>query len=512
MGKETIINNSVATVDSMFWIMPELILVGGTLLILLLDLFCGKKSRAALVAVVTLFLSGVALCLTHSQTPQMLFEGMIVRDPFSDFWKILFLIAAASCGILASSSRETLSPQRDSTAEFYALMLASTVGLFVMVSAHDLLIAYVGLEFVSILGFVLVGYKKHNRGSSEAALKYAVYSGVASSVMLYGFSLLYGMATTTSFTGLGMFPFAEVSPDVLIIAIIFVLAGFGYKMAVVPFHQWCPDVYQGAPTLVTAFLSVAPKAAGFALLTRFVWKVLMPDMMPDSLWLIVFGIVAMVTMTIGNLMALVQTNIKRLLAYSSIAHAGTALLGLLAFMAGHNQSGLISPEMALGLTAMMFYFVVYMLMNIGFLSVIHCVSEQGVGESLCDYHKLGYRAPYLAGVGALFLVALAGLPPTAGFGGKFLIFTSLFDKGNSFLYGVAFVGLINIVISLFYYAGILKVMYLGHPQGNDDDIGKPLIFDRRHQSIVIPFATLLLFFGVFWNPLIEYTERMLLLW
>lgn len=505
----------LSNVDSLQPFAPELILGAGVLVVLIVDMFQRGSSRAVAggLTVATLVLSTVALFGTGADDPQGLFGGLLARDGFSDFFKLLFVLTTLAAGVMAQRSRETIDYRdKDRNAgEFYALALAVCMGMFVMAGATDLLTAYLSLEMVSILSFAMAGWRHRSLQSSEAALKYAIYGGVASGVMLYGMSLLYGLAGGTSLEVLRAADLAS-SPATLTVGVTLTLAGFGYKIAVVPFHQWCPDVYQGAPTPVTAFLSVGPKAAGFALLARFFFGIVPDEVFTEpgqifgvQPWPMLLGAVAVATMTLGNLTALVQTNIKRLLAYSSIAHAGYVMLGMLVF-------GEYAAE---GRSAMMFYLFTYLFMNIGAFAVVAALLEKKFGEDLRDYHRLGYRAPLVAGCMAIFLVSLTGLPPTAGFAGKFLLFAAVLDaapEGGNLLYMIAIIGVVNSAISLFYYAKILRAMYFGHPDVPAERPDDPVAIPSVYQTLLIVCAVPTLVLGVYWSPLLDWARDSLVLW
>jgi NADH-quinone oxidoreductase subunit N len=507
--------DALSNIDSLEPFLPELILGAGILVILMVDLVQGGSSRrvAGGLTIATLALAAIALFATTPEESVGLFGGLIARDPFADFWKVLFLATTLVVGIFATHSRDAIDYTRGDrdAAEFYALNVAVCMGMFIMGAATDLLTAYLSLEMVSILSFALAGFRHDHRASSEAALKYAIYGGVASGCMLYGLSLLYGLAGTTTLAGLAAADLAR-SPGILTVAVSLTLAGFGYKIAVVPFHQWCPDVYQGAPTPITAFLSVGPKAAGFALLARFFFGVV-PDEVyasADSLfgshpWPTLLGAIAVATMTLGNVVALVQTNVKRLLAYSSIAHAGYVMMGML-----------VAGEHALaGRSAMMFYLYTYFFMNLGAFGVVIALTDCGVGEDLASYHRLGYRSPLAAALMAIFLLSLTGLPPTAGFAGKFLLFAALVKEGGTLLYTICVIALFNSAISLFYYAKILRAMYFGHEGmtgGDEPDADEPLTLLFRHRAVLIALAVPVLLLGIYWSPLLEWAQDSLVLW
>jgi NADH-quinone oxidoreductase subunit N len=326
-----------------------------------------------------------------------------------------------------------------------------------------------------------------------------IYGGVASGVMLYGMSLLYGLAGSTSFAAVRAACATTPATTTVVLAVILCLAGFGYKIASVPFHMWCPDVYQGAPTPVTAFLSVGPKAAGFALLIRFftgsIPGTLGTGMDLQTPWPLLLAVIACATMTLGNLTALVQTNLKRMFAYSSIAHAGYLLLGLCA--GGHD-----------GMFAIFIYLITYLFMNIGAFSVIMAISDAGLGEDLLDYRGLGKRAPSAALAMALFLFSLTGLPPFAGFFGKYFLFAALVSKGGTLLVTTAIIGVLNSAVSLFYYARILKAMYFESPAEGAADLAVPRLHSVNMWLMAVPTVALF----VLWAPLMRFVETSLTQW
>jgi NADH-quinone oxidoreductase subunit N len=489
-------------VASLFLFWPEIILVIGLCTLLVADLLARGASRtlSAGIALATLAaVVGVTIYTTGRQGG--LFGGLIARDPFADFFKYLFAATSAVIGVIALRSKDAVDyTRRDADAgEFYTLVLGITLGMNLMAAATDLIMAYMSLELVSLLSYVLAGFRRRDRKSSEAALKYAIYGGVASGVMLYGMSLLFGLAGTTSLAGVRAALASAGATTTVIVAVALVLCGFGYKVAAVPFHMWCPDVYEGAPTPVTAFLSVGPKAAGFALLIRFLWGVA-PDLGPagygDRSYLVAFiGGMAILTMTVGNLVAISQQNLKRLLAYSSIAHAGYLLMG-------------VATGSVAGVQAVMFYLVAYLVMNIGAFLVVIAIADAGLGETIEDYRGLGYRAPYAAVVMGIFLFSLTGLPPMAGFIGKFYLFAAVLQKGGPFFIILAIVGVINSAISLYYYARVLKAMFLEQPvEGAPRVAVAPL-----HAYPLGVLAVITVAIGLYWAPVIGFVSRSLGQW
>ena len=439
-------------IDSLRYFSPEILLVIFAAAVIILDLVVKNRESIAVahLALVGCFCTLAAVLFTHftfgKEEPVSLFWGMIQLDVFSTFFKVLLLLATAAT-ILFSLRSEELDAKLKG--EYYALLLAITFGMFLMASSTNLLMIFIALETVSLTSYILAGFLTHSPRSSEAAFKYITYGAVASGTMLFGLSLLFGMAGTGDLTQIGgrlteLLASGEVSSLTVLIAITFVLAGVGYKIASVPFHMWSPDVYEGAPIPITAFLSVASKSAGFALFIRFFYTGFGSTGLMQSVdWPFMLAIVSALTMTVGNFAALPQQNVKRLLAYSSIAHGGYLLMG----------GVLLTSE---GVGAILFYLVVYLFMNLGAFYVVVLVANEMGSETIDGYRGLGSRAPLVAIAMVVFLASLTGLPPLAGFFGKWLLFTAVLEQGY---YWLAFVGLLNSVVSLYYYARIFRAMY-----------------------------------------------------
>ena len=440
--------SSLTNIQSIPYFIPELILVVFAVGAILLDLVNKGKNteRVAYLALV-----GVAATLTAviavGSSEHSLFLGMVRLDSFAVFFKILILVATAVT-IVFSIKSEELDPRMKG--EYYALLIAVTFGMFLMVSSTNLLMIFISLETVSLTSYILAGFLTHNPRSSEAAFKYITYGAVASGTMLFGLSLLFGLTGTGDVVQISsrlteMFSAGEAYPLVVLVIITFILAGIGYKMASVPFHMWSPDVYEGAPIPITAFLSVASKAAGFALFIRLFYSTFQASDIVGSVdWSLMLAIVSALTMTVGNLAALPQQNVKRLLAYSSIAHGGYLLMG----------ATLLTPD---GIHAILFYFIAYLFMNLGAFFVVVLIANELGSETIDGYRNLWSRAPFVAVSMAIFLFSLTGIPPFAGFFGKWLLFTAVIKQE---LYWLAVVGLLNSVVSLYYYARIIKAMFL----------------------------------------------------
>jgi NADH-quinone oxidoreductase subunit N len=497
---------------SALWIRPEFALTFGTMLLFILDLFWKKSpARVALLTVGALGVLGVtaALLAVQPSDAQLLFNGMIANDSFALFFKWLFLAAAALTVIIAAPGKEFSSRR---VGEFYALLMAIVLGMFFMASATDLLMIYLAIELVSMVSYVLAGYRKGDRRAAEGSLKYVIYGGVASGVMLFGMSYLYGLLGTTNVLEFGQRLAAIQATGAqlagtrlaLVVAVVFVSAGIGYKVAAVPWHMWCPDVYEGAPTPFTAFLSVGPKAAGFALALRFFQGAFagpatngFADAIGGIPWPAVVGVLSAVTMTLGNLTALQQTNLKRLLAYSSIAHAGYVLMGL-------------SAVSDTGMQAIMIYMLVYLVMNLGAFLVVILVAETTGSENILDYKGLGKRNAFAAITFAVFLFSLTGLPPFAGFVGKWYLFYALFERipgpGGGWYAILALVGALNTAISLYYYVRIVRAMFIDAPYAAEP---VPVRSRVSYQVLLGAFSAAILLFGVWWRPMVDWTQASL---
>jgi NADH-quinone oxidoreductase subunit N len=456
----------MGTTASLRWFLPELVLSAGVLVVVLWDLAVTRGRRVAVGEApgrLALLVAGLALAVTFGlpsigmrglggAPPSWLFGRMIVLDGFSVFFKVLLGLALLAAVWMSLGSREVRGQPNEG--EYFALLLSSGLGMFLMASAGTLLMAYLSLELVSLTSYVLTGFLRHNRRSGEAALKYLIYGGVASGTMIYGMSWVFGLTGAVDYAGIarGIAALDPASRPALFLALVLVLAGFGYKISVVPFHMWAPDVYTGAPIPVTAFLAVGSKAAGFAMLLRF-FHFGVAGGPPPGVPLTELGtVICAATMTLGNFAALSQTNLKRLLAYSSIAHAGYALLGFVVFAAS-------------GLEAVLFYLAVYYTMNLGAFWIVMLVVNATGREDIDSLRGLAWRGGALPAVAlGVFLFSLAGLPPLAGFLGKFYVFAAGMEGK---LYALVVIGLLNSVVSLYYYARVVKMMFLDQPQAGD---------------------------------------------
>jgi NADH-quinone oxidoreductase subunit N len=423
-----------------YYILPELVLTAGALLVLIADVALPKERRGAL-AWVSLLAIGATLAalVPFVDTRVEVAHGLLAVDRFALFFKIVFLVAAA---ITVLMSVRYLEIEGASPGEYYFLILCATLGMMIMAGGIDLITIFIGLETMAVSFYILAGFIKPSQRSNEAAVKYFLLGAFSLGILLYGMSLMYGLSGTTNLRVMAAaFAGQETDPR-LVLAVILVVAGVGFKIAAVPFHMWAPDVYEGAPTPVTAFLSVGSKAAAFAMLIRIFVEGL-PTMGAD--WRLLFEVLAIVTMTVGNVAAVTQSNVKRMLAYSSIAHAGYLLIGI---VAGTSR----------GITAMLVYLFIYSFMQLGAFAVVVVLRRQDVaGEELKDFSGLAFRNPFAAFAMLLFMLSLGGIPPTAGFMGKFWLFGAAID---AHYYGLAVIGVLNSAISLYYYVRIVVFMYL----------------------------------------------------
>ncbi len=482
--------------ENLLHFIPELVLIG-TILVLFLAAFLASAQQRLFpqIAFVGLLMMLLANYGSRDLPAIHFFSGMVTYDALGHFFKYIFGLVGLMGIIFSHQSAEL---EKADLPSYYTLIIALILGMVLLATASNLLMIYLSLEMVSVLSYILTGYLRGVRRSSEAALKYVIYGGVASGMMAYGFSLLYGLTGSMDLTTMAQYLGANpASRSLLYVGVLFSMAGFGYKVAAFPFHMWCPDVYEGAPTPFTAILSVGPKAAGFAVLIRFFLTALTHSSasgdfidFKDTGWPEMIAILSIATMTLGNLTALVQSNIKRLLAYSSIAHAGYMLMGLAAL---NNEA----------VRAVLFYLVVYAVMNLGAFLVVIIISNRLGTEQIEDYKGLGHRGSLgllLAVAMTIFLFSLTGVPPLAGFIGKFYLFGAVVRAG---LYPLAIIGVLNSVISLYYYVRVIKLMFFDQP-ADASPLSLPVV---SHSYVVSGLAILTVYFGLFWNGLAALTER-----
>jgi len=468
-------------------IMPEIFMTIVACGLLLVDLFIPKDNKRVVgyLALVGVIVVGIATALAWvgAQKPALTFMNAFVLDRFAVFFKEVFLFCTA---ITILSSIKYIEIERVSLGEYYALLLFCTLGMMILVSGADLIVIYLGIETMALSVYVLAGFMKFDSKCTEAALKYFLLGVFISGIFLYGIALTYAATGSTNILKVAEVIKAKglAKNPLLIIAMFLLAAGFGLEIAMVPFHFWAPDVYEGAPTPITAFISVAPKAAAFAALIRVFYQgiqLLLPH------WQLLLWIISALTMTIGNVTALLQKNAKRMFAYSSIAHAGYILLGVLAA----NEVGIESVA---------FYFFAYAFMNLGaFGLIIYLRRENIVGDNVDDFAGLAQTHPLLAVLMVIFLLSLAGIPPTAGFVGKFLLFAAALKAK---FYWLVVIAALNSVIALFYYFRIAKVMYMASPEPLPSPTpGKGLLMALA----IVGICTLV--FGIYPQPLLSLAKN-----
>ena len=490
-------------------IVPELILTVCACLALVMEVVLPYR-KSKLVAYFSL--AGIALAavslvvqyLSGTGTPIDGFYGMIRLDGFALVFQSIFLVGAA---LAIAISTRYLDIEGEQHGEYYALVLFATVGMMFLACGFDLITLYISLELMALTFYVLVAFTKREKRSNEAAMKYFLLGAFSSGVLLYGMSLLYGVAGSTNLGEIGR-AVAEIAGSttqaneaslrpMLLLGMIALAAGLFFKIAAVPFHMWAPDAYEGAPTSVTAFLSTASKAASFALYARIFMEAL-NSIRAD--WAPLLGLVAAITIMVGNWAAVTQENSKRLLAYSSISNAGYLLLGL---VAGNTY----------GYIGLVIYLLVYTFMNMGAFGIIISLRRRGIiGDNVDDLTGLAHKAPGMAAMMAVFMLSLGGLPMTGGFIGKWYLLYGLFDRGDTdkknWYYWLAGWAAINIVVSFYYYVRFIKVMYLGDTIADD----KPLSLSPALQTALVASLVGIIVIGVYPQPLIEIVQGLVSVW
>ncbi len=468
-------------------ILPEILLCIMASIILLLDVFTGDKEDKITPFILSIgsILAAGWLTFRLFNVNTTAFNNMYIVDPFSNIFKTVFYISTILSILI---SKRNLIVEKVNQGEFYVLIIFSTVGMMIVASAIDLLSIFLGLELMSLALYILAGFIRRDIKSNEAALKYFLLGSLATCIMLYGISWIYGYTGSTNLFTIGKFLQNKnnYTPS-LIVGLVFIMTGFCFKISVVPFHLWTPDVYEGSLTSVTAFMSVGPKAAGFAALTRFL-MISMGILKTD--WALILAILSIITMSFSNVVAILQSNIKRMLAYSSIAHTGYILIGLVA----------ASREPDIGIASTLFYFLIYGLMNIGAFAVVILISnEQTIEDKIENFAGMARTSPFYAFIMAVFMFALAGIPLTVGFVGKFYLFMAAIKAGYTWL---AIIGVINSVISVYYYAKVIIKMYFYPP---NDETREPthsntLIYTISAAVIVV------IFFGIYPEPLLNFAK------
>lgn len=490
---------SQITLESFLAIAPELSLI--LLMVIVLGYDKGLKpqarrsvglimawgSFAVLVLTIALWLGTGEPSASASWQQSLYWGGMIRHDMVTLVFRVIFLITLPLICLIS------LDVEHLQRGEYFALLASATIGFSLMAASADLVMLFVALETASISLYVLAGYATKENRSTEAGMKYFVYGAFASAVMLYGMSLIYGLVGGTNIYEIGTVVLqagqipSEVN-GVLLLSAIMMVAGFGFKISAVPFHFWTPDVYEGAPATVTAFLSTASKAAGFAVFLRVFSVGMLGQPNASSIWWSMLVAMTVVTMTLGNFFAIYQKNIKRMLAYSSVAQAGYTLIGLVT----------MTPD---GAGSAMYYLLMYVVTNIAAFGVVILVSNKTGADDMEDFYGLSRRSPYLAIAMMLALLSLGGIPPTAGFIGKFFIFKAAVDAG---LWWLALIGVLNAFIALYYYLNVIKYMYLYKPEAEDDE---PIMVSRA-ASLALMICTLgIIYLGVIPSDAFEWTKQ-----
>jgi len=480
--------SSQITLNSILALTPELALLILATVVLLYDRALKPEQRRNMGLITAwgafiILLGTVALWLfldEPAQQPEIFWGGMIRSDEVTLVFRIMFLLA------LMVTSLISLDVEQLQRGEFYALLTTATLGFSLMAASGDLIMLYISLETASISLYVLAAFTKNVYRSDEAGMKYFIYGAFASAVMLYGLSLLYGLTGQTGLIEVATIVVRQPAAPVLLAAAM-VIVGFGFKVSAVPFHFWAPDVYEGAPTPVTGLVSTASKAAGFAITLRVIMAGVFGVVEPSSDWWAVLVAMCIVTMTLGNFLAIHQTNIKRMLAYSSIAQAGYAMIGLVSLTQD-------------GTAATMFYLLYYVVSNIAAFAVVILVSNITNSDEVKDLAGLSRRSPYLALVMLFALLSLGGIPPTAGFFGKFFLFRAAVDAG---LWWLALIGILNAFVALYYYLSVVKVMYLYRSE--DEDVTIPVSRAAKIGLAVTVFG--IFYLGLLAQPTFELTRN-----
>jgi len=440
--------------ETLLAILPELVLVVTAALVMGLDVVWPESRRRGLGLLTAggLALAAVLALIFSQPSPDnaLIFGGMMRDDGLAFIFRLLFMFSGMIVALLSVDSQGVARK-----GEYYAILLGAVIGMNFMAAAADLIMLYLALETTSIALYLLAGFLRDDDKSAESGLKYFLFGAFTSAMMLYGFSLLFGFTGKTNLYELsGALLSGGVPTLPVLVALLLVLVGFGFKVSAVPFHFWSPDVYEGAPTPVTAFISVASKAAGFAVLVR-VMVAVFPDV--EGYWAPLVAVISVFTMTLGNTLALAQRNIKRLLAYSSIAQAGYALIGLAAL----SESGI---------AAIIFYLLMYTVTNLATFGVIILAVRAIGSDEIADYAGLSRRSPGLALVFLVGFLSLGGMPPLGGFFGKFFVFTAAVESG---LVWLAVIGVLNAIVGLYYYLTVLKVVYLYRSERDNETIAVP---------------------------------------
>lgn len=482
-------------------VLPEMLLALTGILVMIYDsIRPGRRRVTGTMSMAGLILSAVALFWIWSTPDQQLtaFGGMIVADSLRMSFTAVFLLVTALT-ILVS----TVWVEREDVpaGEYHTLLLFATVGMMFMASGNDLVIIFLGLETLSIATYVMAGLRRRDLRSNESAMKYFILGSYASGFLLYGMALVYGATGTTNVTQIALNTETAQFPALLLVGAAMLVIGFGFKVATVPFHIWTPDVYEGAPTPVTGFMAAGPKAAGFASFLRvfvlgfpLVVGVQASEFLHDS-WITALTVMAILTMTVGNIAAIVQNNVKRMLAYSSIAHAGYAMVGFVGAGVAKTASGRDDA-----IAAVAFYMLTYAVTNLGAFAIVTLVARKNDRRTeFEDYNGIGFRSPVLAFSLSLFMLSLLGLPLTAGFIGKVLVFRPALEAGTSLMVILVVIAVINTAISAYYYLRLVVVMFF---RERTEEWSPPKVSTALAAVLAITIIGVF-YFGIFGNNVIE---------
>ncbi|MBC8414693.1 MAG: NADH-quinone oxidoreductase subunit N [Nitrospira sp.] len=462
---------------------PELVIICTGLIAMMLDLVVRKKGPVAAFVVFGTLVAGYAMCkLNGFNEPQSAFLNMFILDGYAGFFKLIFFINLI---LTVCISYRYMIIEKSSYGEYYSLLTFATAGMMVMASATDLITLYLGLELMALSTYILAGLMRNDRRSNEAALKYFFLGAFSSAFLLYGISLTYGMTGTTNLNEISatIQNLNIAGNPILFLGLIFIMTAFAFKIALAPFHMWAPDVYEGAPTSVTAFMSVGPKAAGFAVLGRVLFEAFGSMQVQ---WTNILIPLALLTMAVGSIVALSQTNIKRMLAYSSVAHASYMLLGVIA----GTPAGLVST---------INYLLIYTFMNIGAFAIVILLRSEGFqGQDLDDYRGLAKSNPLAAALMLVFMFSLTGIPPTAGFIGKFYVFMELINADKTYL---AVIAVAFSAISAFFYLRVVMYMYM-----KDSDEPRTISCSPSMNVALAVTALMVIVLGIYPEPVLNYVK------
>ena len=481
----------LGNIPSLFYFQGELVLCLAVLVLLIVSVYKNAWKKSFYITLLSLIisLSYVLYYMYFDGTQRLLFEESIILDPLSGFFKIIILLSVIAVVLLSFHNKEV---KKEDWSEYFCLIVVSTIGMFLMTSSLNLLMIYLAIEMVSIPSYMLAGFNHNDRDSNEASMKYVLYGSFASGLMLFGMSWIYGQVGSLYLYDIGNY--MRISDQYTITAIIsfvFLFVGFGYKISSAPFHYWVPDVYQGSPTPVTTFFSVAPKVAGLVLLTRFLYTSMSDYQLLNPVyvnWNFILGVLAAATMTVGNILAIQQNDVKRILAYSGISHIGFIMMAF-------------AVTSLSALTHMIFYIVIYMFMTLGAFSILILFYNKYSVKSVSDWNGIGYLHPFICSLMILNLLALAGLPPTSGFVAKFYIFATIIESKT--FYWLAIVAILNTVIALYYYFNIARAMFLESPSSLSYKKPEILIV-----SIIFITSLQSLLFYFYWSDLYELIKGM----